>query len=139
MTTAAEQDAHFFETLLDSIADAVIIITQDGTILRFNSSAQRMFGYAVGEVLQRNVKMLMPEPVGSHHDGYLRRYQETGQAAIIGIGREERGRRKSGETFPIRLSVGESRHAGEVHFVGIVKAQGPRTAIVSCRSPADAG
>jgi two-component system sensor kinase FixL len=120
MTADNASSSGFFETLLDSIVDAVIIIDGEGKIQRFNRSAQLMFGYSPEEVLQQNVSMLMPEPVMSQHDGYLRRYRETGRAAIIGKGRDERGMRKSGETFPMRLSVGESRHAAEVHFVGII-------------------
>ena len=120
MTADIAENSGFFETLLDSIVDAVIIINQKGEIQRFNRSAQLMFGYTLAEVLQQNVSMLMPEPAHGQHDGYLRRYRETGRAAIIGKGREERGLRKSGETFPMRLSVGESRLAEEVHYVGII-------------------
>ena len=120
MTTAAPEDSGFFEALLDSAVDAIVIINQEGKIQRFNRGAQLMFGYTAEEVLHRNVKVLMPEPAHSHHDGYLSRYRQTGQAAIIGRGRDERGLRKSGEVFPMHLSVGESRRDGEVHFVGIV-------------------
>jgi two-component system sensor kinase FixL len=120
MKSAAPADADFFAALLDSAVDAIIIINQQGRIQRFNRSAQLMFGYSAEEVLQQNLKMLMPEPVRSQHDGYIRRYRETGQAAIIGKGREERGLRKSGEIFPMRLSVGETRGLEEVHFVGII-------------------
>lgn len=120
MTADSAEDSGFFETLLDSIVDAVIIINREGKIQRFNRSAQLMFGYTLEEVLQQNVSMLMPEPAMSQHDGHLRRYQKTRRTTIIGKGRDERGLRKSGETFPMRLSVGESRHSEEVHFVGII-------------------
>jgi two-component system sensor kinase FixL len=110
----------FFDALMDAAVDAIIIIDRNACIRRFNRSAQAMFGYSELEVLDQNVRMLMPEPVRSSHDRYVQRYLETGEAAIIGKGREERGRRKSGEIFPMRLSVGESRLHGEVHFVGII-------------------
>ena len=112
--------AGFFDALMDAAVDAIIIIDQRGAIQRFNRSAQLMFGYGEEEVVQRNVCLLMPEPAHSGHDGYLARYLETGQAAIIGKGRVERGKRKSGEIFPMRLSVGECRMNDEVHFVGII-------------------
>ena len=60
MAAAGAENSGFFETLLDSIVDAVIIIDAAGRIHRFNRSAQLMFGYAPGEVLQQNVSMLMP-------------------------------------------------------------------------------
>jgi two-component system sensor kinase FixL len=120
MMAAAKHDSGFFDALLDAAIDGIIVIDQQGHIRRFNRSAQHMFGYCEEEVLNRNVKLLMPEPDRGQHDTYLQRYLRTGQAAIIGIGREVTGMRKNGETFPMRLSVGEARRQDEVHFVGIV-------------------
>jgi PAS domain S-box-containing protein len=64
--------------------------------------------------------MLMPEPYVDEHDGYLRRYRATGERKIIGIGREVRGRRKGGSTFPMHLSVSEYEIGGKRHFAGIL-------------------
>jgi two-component system sensor kinase FixL len=63
----------------------------------------------------------MPEPYRSAHDGYLHNYLETGNAKIIGIGREAQGNRKDGSVFPIDLSVGEIPTDGQPKFVGIVR------------------
>ncbi len=120
MTSAAANDSSFFDALLDAAIDAIIIIDQKAGIRRFNRSAQHMFGYSEQEVLKRNISLLMPEPQRGQHDGYIKRYLETGRAAVIGIGREVTGMRKNGEIFPMRLSVGESRQQDEVYFVGIV-------------------
>ena len=49
------------------------------------------------------------------------RYQETGEARIIGIGREVEGRRRDGSTFPVDLAVSEVRHGGEVFFLGTLR------------------
>lgn len=120
MTPAREQRDTFLDTLLDAAVDAIIIIDSAGLIRRFNRSAEVLFGYAESEVLGHNVSLLMPEPNRGRHDGYLANYLATGKAAIIGIGRVERGLRRNGEVFPMRLSVGESRHGSEIHFVGII-------------------
>jgi two-component system sensor kinase FixL len=64
--------------------------------------------------------MLMPTPYREEHDGYIARYQTTGKANIIGIGREVRGRRKDGTSFPLHLSVGEMTIGGERMFTGIL-------------------
>jgi two-component system sensor kinase FixL len=72
----------------------------------------------------------MPEPDAGRHDGYLRRYLETGEARIIGIGREVVGRRRDGRTFLLDLSVGEV-HLGpeERLFTGIVRDLSEREAL----------
>jgi two-component system sensor kinase FixL len=65
--------------------------------------------------------MLMPNPDRSRHDGYLARYQSTGERHIIGIGRIVTGQRKDGTTFPMHLSIGEMQSGGVPHFTGFVR------------------
>ena len=107
--------------VVDTAVDGVILINARGVVLMFNPACETLFGYASFEVIGRNVKMLMPEPYQSGHDGYLSNYRETGVRKIIGIGREVLGRKRSGATFPMDLSVGESEEDGEPIFVGIIR------------------
>jgi two-component system sensor kinase FixL len=123
MNTSSPNQANLFEALLNAAVDAIIIIDQNGSILSFNPAAQKMFGYSEDDILGENVHILMPEPHRSQHNAYLETYQQTGQARIIGIGRDEWGLRKSGEAFPMRLSVGEAKFDGVVRYVGIIHDQ----------------
>jgi len=108
--------------LLDAAVDAIVLIDASGRIQAFNPAAERLFGYRASEVLGRNVGMLMPEPDRSRHDDYIRHYRETGEARIIGIGREVTARRRDGGEFPIDLSVGEIQDEnGPARFVGIMR------------------
>jgi two-component system sensor kinase FixL len=107
--------------LLDAAVDAIVVIDEGGTITTFNKAAERMFGYATGEVVGQDISILMSEPDRTQHAGHLARYRSTGEARIIGIGREVQGRRANGETFPIALSVGEAADAKGRRFVGILR------------------
>lgn len=120
-TKTDSQPVSAFDALLDAAVDAIIIIDDEACIQRFNRAAERIFGYLETEVKGQNVKLLMPEPHRHQHDDYLRRYDKTGKAAIIGIGREETGLRKNGDLFPMSLSVGEIRQADGMRFVGIIR------------------
>ncbi|MDD9984581.1 MAG: PAS domain S-box protein, partial [Gammaproteobacteria bacterium] len=106
---------------IDIAIDGMIVIDHAGAIVLYSAACERLFGYAAGEVLGRNVRMLMPSPYREHHDAYVRNYLKSGIARIIGIGREVTGCRKYGSTFPMHLSVGELNHARDGPlFVGTI-------------------
>lgn len=109
------------QAIFDTVVDGLITIDARGVVQRWSPSAARMFGYEAAEIVGRNVSNLMPEPDRSAHDGYLRHFLGTGEAKIIGIGRETTGRRKNGETFPLELSISQVRLGAEVFFTGIVR------------------
>jgi two-component system, LuxR family, sensor kinase FixL len=108
------------QSIIDSAVDGIIVIDAHGLIERFNPAAERLFGYAEGEVLGRNVSMLMPSPYREEHDNYLARHLATGVQKIIGTGREVTGLRRDGSTFPLHLSVGKMIVGGEPKFTGIL-------------------
>ena len=110
-----------FRSLMDNCIDALIIIDEDGTVLDFNRAAEGIFQYAASEIVGQNVSQLMPEPYRSGHDRYIRNYLTSGDAKIIGIGREVSGLRKDGSVFPMDLSVGEMPDGHTRNFVGIVR------------------
>jgi PAS domain S-box-containing protein len=107
--------------ILEAAVDAIITIDERGIIESLNPAATRMFGYTEDEVVGQNVKVLMPEPYRSEHDGYLEHYRDTGQKKIIGIGREVVGRRKDGRTFPMHLAVSELQVGERRMYTGIAR------------------
>ncbi|MET4697205.1 PAS domain S-box-containing protein [Constrictibacter sp. MBR-5] len=107
--------------LVETAVDGVILIDAVGTVQMFNPACETLFGYRAEEVVDRNVRMLMPEPYQSEHDRYLEQYREDGVRRIIGIGREVSARRKDGSIFPMELSVGEATRGDQPVFVGIIR------------------
>jgi two-component system sensor kinase FixL len=118
-----------WQSVVESAVDGIVVIDQHGRIESFNPAAERLFGYAEREVLGLNVNMLMPSPYREEHDTYLKRYLSTGTKKIIGLGREVRGLRRDGTTFPLHLSVGEVQIDGERRFTGILHDLSARTEI----------
>lgn len=106
-------------SIVTTAADAIITINEQRVVETFNPSAERMFGYTAAEVVGQNVSLLMPSPYRDEHDGYMAHYLKTGEAHIIGIGREVVGQRKDGTTFPLDLAVSEIDHLRR--FTGILR------------------
>lgn len=108
-------------SVVNHVVDGIITIDARGSVESFNPAAERIFGYRREEVVGHNVKMLMPEPYHREHDDYITNYLRTGQAKIIGIGREVTGKRKDGSTFPMELAVTEFHVQSRRYFTGIVR------------------
>jgi two-component system sensor kinase FixL len=121
--------AERLDAIINTTVDGIIVIDTRGRVESFNPGAERLFGYAAAEVIGRNVNTLMPSPYHEEHDAYVSRYLSTGDRKIIGIGREVKGRRKDGTTFPLHLSVGEMTVGGERKFTGMLHDLSNRVAL----------
>lgn len=114
------EPAKLLKAIIETAIDGILTIDNRGIVESLNPAASKLFGYAAEEVIGRNVSMLMPEPDKSRHDNYLHRYQDTGEKRIIGIGREVRGMRKDGSTFPFRLAVSEVQYEDRIIYTGFI-------------------
>jgi PAS domain S-box-containing protein len=118
---ALRESGERMRSVVNHVVDGITTIDEHGTVATFNPAAERIFGYESPEVVGRNVKTLMPDPYRSQHDEYIGNYLRTGQAKIIGIGREVVGRRKDGSTFPMELAISGFRLGERRYFTGIVR------------------
>ncbi|SMC20356.1 PAS domain S-box-containing protein [Andreprevotia lacus DSM 23236] len=108
--------------VLETAGNPIIAIDEVGRILSANPACQRVFGYSEAELEGQNVSMLMPEPLLSEHDGYLRHAAlalRTGARPVGGF-REANARRKDGSLFPMQISIGAMRVGQSYRYVGIV-------------------
>ncbi len=120
LAEARERDARL-AGVFRGVHDGIIVIDESGFIEAINPGAERLFGYSPENAIGRNVNVLMPDPYKADHDRYIRSYLDTGEARIIGIGREVTGLRADGTTFPLDLSVSEYQVQDQRKFVGIVR------------------
>ena len=108
------------DALLTSAVEAIFTIDERGIIRTANPATERLFGYAPGELIGQNVNVLMTDTHRDRHDGYIANYLRTGEARIIGIGREVEARRKDGVHFPVHLSISTFLVDGKRYFSGIL-------------------
>ena len=115
------EDTAMLAAILNTAVDAIVTIDARGTIRHANRALQKMFGYIPSELIGKNVSCLMPEPDRSGHDSYLAKYQQTGRAAIIGIGRQVMGQHRDGTLIPIDLAVSEVCIGPRKMYTGIMR------------------
>lgn len=115
-----EINPSILHAIFETAIDCIIIINDRGQIQLVNEATINLFGYDRTELIGQNVRILMPEHHAVQHDQYLKNYQETRQPRIIGIGRDEKGKRKDGSLFPMRLAVNEVLIEDIRYYAGII-------------------
>ncbi len=108
------------KSIMNTVLDSIIVINARGLIQDVNPACARLLGYSVEEMLGQNISMLMGEAHAHQHDMYINHYLNTGEAHIIGIGREVEARHKNGALIPVELAISECEIDGTMHFVGVL-------------------
>jgi PAS domain S-box-containing protein len=114
-----EESANRMQAIVNTVGDGIIIIDDQGTVENLNPAAALAFGYGPGEVVGRNVEMLMPKLESPKRDTRLANNLETVQLEALGC--EVTGVRKDGSIFPIELAVNEMRVAGRRMFTTVAR------------------
>lgn len=103
-------------TIMENVVEGIITTDRAGIIESVNPSVEKMFGIEAARLVGNNIRMLVPEPHMSRHDGYIRRYlawfdQHVKDAISVPIRgevffeREVEAFRAHGEKFPMELTV----------------------------------
>jgi PAS domain S-box-containing protein len=118
---ALQNSERRYRQFTEASQDAVVVADQSGRITLFNRSAQMTFGYSESEVLGQSVTMLMPDEFHTAHREGLDRYLRTREARVVGKTIELRGRRKSGEIFPLDMSLTALQEPDGVNFLAAIR------------------
>lgn len=108
------------QAIIDTAAEAIIVIDERGRIESFNRGAEKVFGYTGEQVVGKSASILMPPPHADAHDAYIARHLATGKERIIGRGRDVIAKKSDGTLFPARIAVNEVQVGGRRLFTGFL-------------------
>ncbi|TVQ70587.1 MAG: PAS domain S-box protein [Oceanospirillales bacterium] len=121
----AKQSSTYFSkrlsAIVNSLAVGILRISATGQILDVNDFVLKLLGYTRDELLNQNVKLLMPSPIAEQHHRYVQNYLDTKQSNIMDKGREVLAKHKDGHTLPVHLSISCFEFdQEEIEFVGVL-------------------
>ena len=92
-----------YRDLLESASDGIVVINQASLIILANEQADRLFGYARGELLGQPIDLLLPPGVRAAHPQWVAGYIKN--PVRRQMGRVLQGQRKNGQTFPCDIGL----------------------------------
>lgn len=95
----------FFESLLESAPDAMVIIDRTGSIRIVNRQAEKMFGFLRDELFGQKIELLMPEEYADAHPHHRMAYCADPHVRPMGKNLSLFGKRKNGSRFPVEISL----------------------------------
>ena len=102
--------------------DAIIMVDERGCISFWNQAAQTLFGYTAEEACGMNLdSLLKPSRQHGRHGSDSDRFQIAGESPVLGRTIELTALRRTGEEFPVELSVGRICLHGAYQAVCIIR------------------
>jgi PAS domain S-box-containing protein len=124
--------------------DAIVAADLEGRVIEFNPAAERMFGYARAEAMGRSLAaLIIPDRHVAGHEAGMRRMREGEAPRVVDQGRVEMtARSRSGEEFPVELSIASAPGPDGQIFIGalrdISEARAAQSALIDARDKATA-
>ncbi len=111
------------QAVVTSSLDAILVVDSKGRILSFNGAAESIFGYSQAEAIKQNmVDLIVPNGLRSEILDAMARFLPTGKEPFIEQGRVLlEAKRKSGEVFPVELSITPSYSGEDTVFVSYLR------------------
>ena len=121
LTQKLKKQRAVLQSILNTAADAIITINQQGLIESFNPAAEQMFAWQSDAIIGQSVLNLAQEPHASFSAELISDFLKEAELSVMGKRREVSAKRSDGSEFPAELSLSVTRYDDELHFTGIVR------------------
>jgi PAS domain S-box-containing protein len=98
-------DGDSFRLAVDAFPAAMIMADPDGVIVFANAETERMFGYALAELIGQSIDRLVPERLRGAHAALRRGFFSDPSKRPMGAGRDLEATRKDGTEFPVEIGL----------------------------------
>ena len=110
-----------FRAVAEMAADALVASDQSGTVAYANQAAERLLGYAPGELEGLPLTAIMPARFREAHERGMRHYLETGEGKFVGRTIEIEALRRDGSEVAVELTLATAEASGRHWFAAIMR------------------
>jgi protein-histidine pros-kinase len=110
-----------YRDLLESMPDALVIMNDTGRIILVNAPAESVFEYTRAELVGEQIEVLLPERARGAHVAHRAKYFSQLRTREMGAGLQLYGVRKSGEEFPVEISLSPLRMDDTVMVMSAIR------------------
>jgi diguanylate cyclase len=110
-----------YQTIIMTANDAIILSDSKGMIVAWNKAAETIFGHTEKEAIGEKLELIIPQRFQETHKKGMERFLVTNTPHVIGKTVELFGIRKSGEEFPIELSISTLNKGNQRFFSAIIR------------------
>lgn len=115
-----QQSQEIFDILFDGVSEGVIVVNKEQKIVAVNSSAENMFGYEKGELIQKKLTILIPPKFKPNHDNHFNNFMRKSDSRKMGQGNDLFGITKNQIEFPIEVGLNPFEIQGVTLVMAIV-------------------
>ena len=109
-----------FEALFEYATLPILLVNKSGSIILANGQALNLFNYSETEMCLLKVEDLMPMKFRSRHQSHRDGYVNIPQTRMMGAGMELSAIKKSGQEFPVEISLGHYRIEEETYTIAFI-------------------
>jgi len=122
--------AYRLKRVLDLAGEAIIALDENLRIIVFNQQAERTFGYSADEALGQHLNMLLPPHALEQHNRNVAGFRDSPEDHTrMNAPGKVKGRRKSGEEFPVEASVSKFLEDEGCNYICVVRDITDRVAL----------
>lgn len=109
-----------FRHVVEASIDGILVTDCEGHIVLVNPALADMFGYALAELINQSIDMLLPETLRQRHAQYRAEYMRHPDRRAMGAGRELLGQRRDGSQFPVEVGLSTYVSKGQIFVLATV-------------------
>jgi PAS domain S-box-containing protein len=114
------ENEYVFNVLFEAVAEGVVVVDENQTIIITNTAAEKMFGYSKKELMHKPLSVLVPKSFHKNHDSHFKNYYQHSSQRLMGQNRDLFGAHKNGKQIPVEVGLNPFEYDNKKYVMAMV-------------------